>query len=189
MSDDPYWVPPLIGDRKKFLDPTKNPSFEYLKVAYFVAEAVVIPENKPQGTITGGMERDVGTIATVLDPRERNPQQGQSSLLGLFECIDDHEVANALLDTRRPGCAGRAADDARPGDLHHDRRARPAGGRLQRTAPRILMPYTPPYYPELLEAYGLAGVKDLLAYKWDIVAQYGGKVENFPAKLTASSRS
>ena len=35
-KNDPYWVAPLIGDRKKFLDPQKNPSFEYLKVAYFV---------------------------------------------------------------------------------------------------------------------------------------------------------
>ena len=28
---DPYWVAPLIGDRKDFLDPNKNPSFEYLE--------------------------------------------------------------------------------------------------------------------------------------------------------------
>ncbi len=65
---DPYWVPQLTGDRKKYLDPKHNPSFEYLKVAYFVAEATVIPESSPKGTLTGGMEQDVGIIAAIVNP-------------------------------------------------------------------------------------------------------------------------
>ena len=183
-KNDPYWVPPLIGDRKKFLDPTKNPSFEYLKVAYFVAEAVVIPDSKPKGTITGGMERDVGTIAAVLNPRHDETHNDTLGFFGLFECINNHEVADALLNTAAAWLRGQGCNAMRgPATFTMtDELGLLVDG--FNDAPRILMPYTPPYYPELLEAYGLAGVMDLLAYKWDMMAQYGGKVENFPAKLT-----
>ena len=78
---DPYWVPQLTGDRKKYLDPKHNPSFEYLKVAYFVAEATVIPESSPKGTLSGGMEQDVG-IGMAQQPlivRDFHPAQHQPS--------------------------------------------------------------------------------------------------------------
>ena len=34
---DPYWVPPLIGDRKKMMDPNKNAFFEHSEVDFFMA--------------------------------------------------------------------------------------------------------------------------------------------------------
>ena len=50
-------------------------------------------------------------------------------------------------------------------------------------APRILMTYNPPYYPELLAAYGFKGAMDLYAYKFDLIEQFGGTVDGFPPKL------
>src|SRR5450759_4602646 len=35
---DPYWVPPFISERVDFLNPKKNPSFEHMEVALFLAE-------------------------------------------------------------------------------------------------------------------------------------------------------
>jgi hypothetical protein len=35
--DDPHWVPPLLLERRAFLDPRKNPVFEYADVQPFVA--------------------------------------------------------------------------------------------------------------------------------------------------------
>ena len=35
---DPYWVPPLIMDRKKILSKEKNPFFEHGNAEYFLAE-------------------------------------------------------------------------------------------------------------------------------------------------------
>lgn len=182
-KSDPYWVPPLIGDRKKFLDPAKNPSFEYLKVAYFVAEALVIPENTPKGTITGGMEQDVGTIAAVINPRHNETHNDKIGFFGLFECINSHEVADALLDAAAGWLRGQGYNGMRgPATFTMTDEV----GLLVdgfNDEPRILMPYNPPYYPELVEVYGLKGVMDLYAYKWDMIAQYGGKVENLPPKL------
>lgn len=181
---DPHWVPPLIGDRKKFLDPEHNPSFEYLEVAYFVAEALVKPEDQPADALpVGGMEQIVGTIAAIVNPRHNEIHNDRVGFFGLFECINDYEVAEALLDAaaqwlrqhgltamRGPitftqwdeyGCLVDGFDDS----------------------PRILMTYNMPYYPEFFETYGLEGAMDLYAYKWDLVEQFGGQVENLPPKL------
>ncbi|MEZ4769691.1 MAG: hypothetical protein R2844_14830 [Caldilineales bacterium] len=182
-KSDPYWVAPLIGDRKKFLDPKHNPSFEYLQVAYFVADAVVIPENTPKGTITGGMEQDVGTIAAVINPRHNETHNDRVGFFGLFECINSHEVADALLDAAAGWLRGRGCTAMRgPATFTMTDEV----GLLVdgfNDEPRILMPYNPPYYPEMVEAYGLKGAMDLYAYKWDMIGQYGGKAENLPPKL------
>ena len=182
-KNDPYWVAPLIGDRKKFLDPQKNPSFEYLKVAYFVAEAIVIPENSPKGTITGGMEQDVGIIAAVINPRHNETHNDKLGFFGLVECINNHEVADALLDAAAGWLRGQGYNAMR-GPVTFtmtDEIGLLVDG--FNDEPRILMPYNPPYYPELLEAHGLKGAMDLYAWKWDMIAQYGGKAENLPPKL------
>jgi hypothetical protein len=34
---DPHWVPPLLIERKRFLDPGQNPYFELAEVQCFVA--------------------------------------------------------------------------------------------------------------------------------------------------------
>lgn len=181
---DPYWVPPLIGDRKKFLDSKHNPSFEYLQVAYFVAEATVIPDNTPKGTITGGMEQDVGTIAAIVNPRHNEIHGDDIGFFGLFECINSHEVANALLDAAAAWLSGQGRSAMRG----------PATFTMTDEVgllidgfgdmPRLMMPYNHPYYPELLEAYGLEKVMDLYAYHLDMVKLYGGTPEGLPPKLT-----
>src|SRR5262245_43684898 len=51
--DDPLWVPPLVMERRDFLDPRKNPFFEFGQVQLFLARR-------------GG--RVVGRIAAVDDP-------------------------------------------------------------------------------------------------------------------------
>ncbi len=180
---DPYWVPPLVGDRKKFLDPKHNPSFEYMQVAYFVAEAVVIPDNTPKGTITGGMEQDVGTIAAIINPRHNEIHGDDIGFFGLFECINSHEVANALLDAAAAWLRGQGRSAMRG----------PATFTMTDEVgllidgfgdmPRILMPYNHPYYPELLEAYGLQKAMDLYAYHFDMQQLYGGTPEGLPPKL------
>lgn len=35
---DPYWVPPLINERKDFLDSEHNPFFEHARAQYFIAK-------------------------------------------------------------------------------------------------------------------------------------------------------
>ncbi len=181
---DPYWVPPLVADRKKFLDPKHNPSFEYLKVAYFVAEATVIPDNTPKGTITGGMEQDVGTIAAIVNPRHNEIHGDDIGFFGFFECINSHEVASALLDAAAAWLRGQGRSAMR-GPLSFTMTDE-VGLLIDGFGdmPRLMMPYNHPYYPELLEAYGLEKAMDLYAYHLDTVKLYGGTPEGLPPKLT-----
>ena len=51
--DDPNWVPPLIRDEKRFLDPAHNPFFKHAEVEHFLAwrngEAVGFPDQRVKG--------------------------------------------------------------------------------------------------------------------------------------------
>jgi GNAT superfamily N-acetyltransferase len=181
---DPYWVPPLIGDRKKFLDPKHNPSFEYLQVAYFVAEATVIPDHTPKGTITGGMEQDVGTIAAIVNPRHNEIHDDDIGFFGLFECINNQQVVNALLDAAAAWLRGQGRSAMR-GPLSFTMTDE-VGVLIDGFGdmPRIMMPYNHPYYPDLLEAYGLDKAMDLYAYHLDMMKLWGGTPEGLPPKLT-----
>ncbi len=180
---DPYWVPQLTGDRKKYLDPKHNPSFEYLKVAYFVAEATVIPESSPKGTLTGGMEQDVGIIAAIVNPRHNEVYHDTVGFFGLFDVINSHEAANALFDAAGAwlGAQGCTVMRGPVTFTISDEVGLLVDGFDD--APRIMMTYNPPYYPELLAAYGFKGAMDLYAYKFDLIEQFGGTVDGFPPKL------
>ena len=180
---DPYWVPPLVADRLKFLDPKHNPSFEYMQAAYFIAEAVVIPDHAPKGVMAGGMEQDVGMIAAILNPRHNEIHGDNIGFFGFFESINSQEVAHALLQAAETWLRehGRSAMRGPLSFTMTDEVGLLVDG--LNDAPRILMPYNPPYYQELLESYGLEGVMDLYAYHFDLQALFGGDPNNLPAKL------
>jgi GNAT superfamily N-acetyltransferase len=82
-ENDPVWVPPLIIERKEFLDQEKHPFFKHGAAALFLAKSG---------------EEIVGRIM-ASDDRNYNELHGTNvGCFGLFECIDDHEVAAALFD-------------------------------------------------------------------------------------------
>src|SRR4051812_11467019 len=73
-GNDPNWVPPLFMERKDFLDPRKNPWFQFGKVELFLARR-------------GG--KVVGRIAAVDDPSYNKFHGTKLGFFGMFECIDD----------------------------------------------------------------------------------------------------
>ena len=84
--DDPYWVPPLIGERMNHFDPNHNPFFQHAEAQFFRA-------------VRGGTT--VGTIAAIADdvhPRVWNEPVG---FFGVFEAVEDYKVAAALFSTAR----------------------------------------------------------------------------------------
>jgi hypothetical protein len=78
---DPAWVPPLIIERKEFLDREKHPFFEHGTAEFFLARR------------DGEM---VGRIAASDDPKYNALHGSNVGCFGMFESIDDQEVANAL---------------------------------------------------------------------------------------------
>ena len=74
--DDPAWVPPLLIERKEFLDRKKHPFFEHGDAALFLARS--------EGEI-------VGRIMASDDPNYNSLHQTNVGCFGLFECINDRD--------------------------------------------------------------------------------------------------
>lgn len=162
--DDPYWVPPLINERREFLSKEHSPFFEHARVEYFLAH---------RGT------KVVGIIAAFTNDKYNEFQGVNTGFFGFFEVLDDHEAAAALLSA--------AEDWARKAG--HETILGPAQFSTNDEvgllvdgfddAPRILMTYNPPRYMTYLDAAGYQKAMDLLAYK--MLAQ--GFMDNIPPKV------
>jgi GNAT superfamily N-acetyltransferase len=82
-KNNPYWVCPLQSDVKKIFDPSFN---KYLKDGEAQAFVLLDDNNKP-----------AGRVATFID-HKRNREQGTAAGgIGYFECIDNKDMAAALL--------------------------------------------------------------------------------------------
>jgi hypothetical protein len=77
------WVPPLIFERRQFLNRSKNPYFDHADAEYFLAWR----DGEP-----------VGRITAQVDRRWDEYQGGSDGMFGFFDSTDDPAVAAALLD-------------------------------------------------------------------------------------------
>lgn len=165
--DDPYWVPPLISERKDFLDPQKNPFFEHSEVELFLAQ------------------RDgetVGTIAAIINDNHNAFHEEKAGFFGLFEVIEDYAVADGLLTTARDWVKAKGMDVIRgPMNMSiNDECGLLVDG--FDSSPVVMMTYNPRYYVNLIERFGFVKAKDLYAYivSTDI---FNSKIENIPSKF------
>ncbi|MFA5619764.1 MAG: GNAT family N-acetyltransferase [Weeksellaceae bacterium] len=79
---NPYFVPPIISEEVKDLNPQDNPVFENIKPHYFLAYR--------NGEI-------VGRVAAFINWTEVKNQGAEKIRFGHFDVIDDLEVTKALL--------------------------------------------------------------------------------------------
>lgn len=166
--DDPSWVKPLEMERRDFLDPKKNPFFEYGEVALFLARR-------------GGAV--VGRIAAIRNPRHMEEHGTKEGFFGLFECMNDAGIARVLLDTAAAWLRERGMN-AMLGPANFS--SNQDWGLLIDgfgTPPAIMMPHNPPYYAALLDACGLTKVKDLYAFELSSSAQPPEKVVRIAEKM------
>jgi GNAT superfamily N-acetyltransferase/ribosomal protein S18 acetylase RimI-like enzyme len=150
---DPHWVAPLEMERRDFLNPRKNPFFDFGEVQLFLARR-------------GGQV--VGRIAAVKDPRYNEFHGTKWGFFGLFESINDVGVARALLDTAERWARERGFDTL-VGPMNFSTNAE-CGLLVEGfdKPPAVLMTYNPAYYGTLFEACGLGKAKDL--YAWELSA-------------------
>lgn len=149
-KNDPNWVPPLIKDVKFKLDRARHPFFDHAKMELFMA-------------IQG--KHVVGRIAVILDERHNEFHQEHTGFFGMFECIENDDVAQALFSTAESWCREEGMDRIRgPVNLSMNDEC---GFLLEGfdSSPVIMMTYNPKYYLDLSERYGFVKAKDLYAYK------------------------
>jgi len=163
--DDPYWVPPLVTERRAFIDPQKNPFFEHADAAFFLTE-------RPNGEV-------IGTIAATVDHDYNVFQEVQVGWFGLFEVVKEYPVAEALLSTARDWVREQGMS-AILGPVNLSTNAEYAllieGFD---SPPVVMMTYNPPYYAQFIERFGFGKVRDLYAYLFDAIYQS----RNIPPKL------
>ncbi|MCY1033086.1 N-acetyltransferase [Corallococcus sp. BB11-1] len=166
--DDPNWVPPLEMERKDFLDPKKNPFFDYAEVELFLARR--------------GSEV-VGRVAAIKNPRHMEVHGTKEGFFGLFECVNDAGVARGLLDAASAWLKARGIDRLLgPANFSSNQ----DWGLLVEgfdTPPALMMPYNPTYYLGLLETCGFTKAKDLWAYELSSSAEPPEKVARIAEKI------
>jgi GNAT superfamily N-acetyltransferase len=151
--NEPNWVPPLLFDRRRFLDRSRNPFFKHAEVELFLAWRGDTP---------------VGRISAQVDRNFNEFQHNEWGMFGFFECENDPEVAHALLSTAEEWLRARNRDRmVGPMDFTTNDEC----GILVEgydLLPTILTNWHHRYYPGLIEGAGLTKAMDLYMWSLDV---------------------
>jgi len=145
------WVPPLLFERRRFLDRKRNPFFRHAEAEYFLAWR----DQRPVGRISAHIDRNLNEF-----------QRNAWGLFGFFECEQDPEAAGALVSAAQDWLRARERDRiVGPMDFTTNDECGLLIDGYDRQ-PTILTAYHHPYYRALLEGVGFSKAMDL--YMWDL---------------------
>ena len=154
-ANDPHFVPPLRSEVRALIGGIKgNPWFEHGRAMFWIVER--------SGEV-------VGRISAQIDQLVLTHMGAGTGHWGMFECIDDQDVADLLLQTAEDWLRSQGMVRAQgpfslsiwdePGLLveGYDR------------APTVMMGHHLPWYRRQIEARGYTGIKDL--HTWGLKIQ------------------
>jgi GNAT superfamily N-acetyltransferase len=152
--NEPHWVPPLVYERRRFLDRRKNPFFTHGEAEYFLAWR----DGEVVGRITAQIDRDFNAF-----------HGNEWGMFGFFESEDDPAVAQALLDAADGWLRERGRDRmVGPMDFTMNDESGIVIDGFERP-PMIKQPYHPRYYQALVEgAGGMEKAQDLLMWNLEV---------------------
>ncbi len=157
-AGDPHWIPTLRRVQRERLDPGQTPFLRYGQAQLFLAERGGVP---------------VGRISAQINPLHDEKWGESAGFFGHFDCMDDPEAASALFEAAESWLRERGAVFSR-GPFSFT--INDESGCLVEgfdTPPMIAMPHGRRWFPELIEANGYKGVKDLWAYRYPVDAPLG----------------
>jgi GNAT superfamily N-acetyltransferase len=168
---NPHWVPPLKSDVKFLLSTTKNPFFRHAEAACYLA--------RRNG-------ETVGRIAAIIDRNHIKFHNEQAGFFGFFECLPDYAIARELLEKATGWFKERGIEIMR-GPVNPSTNDE-CGFLLEGFdfPPMVMMTYTPAYYLDYMERYGMTKARDLYAYMaviGDLAA--GGRLERIASAVKA----
>lgn len=154
-KDDPNYVPELFIAQRDMLTPGKHPFHDHSKVQLFLAY-----EGK----------EIIGRIAAIRNNNHNALHNSTDGFFGFFECINDQETANLLLEAAEKWLT----------DQNLNTIIGPVNFSTNETcallvegfegSPMVMMPYNPSYYLQLLENRGFTKRVDLRAYYYKVGA-------------------
>jgi GNAT superfamily N-acetyltransferase len=165
--DDPNWVPPLLSDQMRALDPAKGLFYRSADVVLLIA--------RREGAI-------LGTVAAFVKRRPGQEDGAEEGGFGFFEAVDDDASVQALLDAAFDWLRARGVTVVR-GPMNFNNNDCPGVLIAGADCPPVMLEaHTPPYYQGLLERYGM--VKDHDLYAWRACrSQVGEELSNVPPEL------
>jgi hypothetical protein len=150
--DDPAWVPALKPELRKHLSKKHNPFFDNGEAELFLA-------------LRGGVV--VGRISAQVDLAHNARYEEKTGFFGFFETENDRAVSDALLDAAAAWLRNRGMTRIRGPfsfNINH-----PTGLLVEgfEHPPYLEMTHNLPYYPELVEQWGMVKAKDMFAWRYD----------------------
>ncbi len=153
-KNDPLWVPPLLPQRMRQLNPQKGTFFNHGEADFFLAFR--------DGEISG-------TIMAAVDHSSNQSRGLQDCMFGFFECVDDQRVASQLFNTAASWAREKGLNRL-IGPFHQDYDSAYGiliEGRDRR--PAISCGHTPAYYEQLVTNQGFKPLRpDNIAYAVDL---------------------
>lgn len=153
-KDHPLWIPPLKKQELELISQDRHPFWQTATRELFIA----CRDGKP-----------LGRIAAIIDAKY-NAYAGEAcGSFGFFECENDPEAVFSLLNAASAWLTEAGMTFMRGPfnpSMNYTCGTLVSGFEL---APALMMPWNPPWYPGLLETWGLRKEQDLFAYVIDSV--------------------
>jgi len=172
-AHDRAWVPPLIMERKAFIDRDRHPFYKHGDAALFLA--------RKNGEI-------VGRIMASDDPNYNAQHQSNVGCFGLFDCVDDADVAAALFD-RASRWVGEKGRSELIGPIDYSTNY--TCGLLVEGfehPPTLLTTHNPPYYERLIENCGFSRVIDFFAWWFSDPSAATARLRKLATRLEPRAR-
>ena len=156
-----FWVPPFWTEFKGFFK-IKNPFWSHAECRLFIAKK----KNKV-----------VGRIAAIIDYKFCETVGKNIGYFGFFECIEDFNCAEALLQSAQNWLESKNMTTVR-GPI--DGRVDVGLGFLYNGfdfLPSLLSSYNPEYYISFAQKFGMKKVRDFIAYYIDLTKPFPNKLK------------
>lgn len=146
---DPNWIPPLRTNQMELLNYKSHPFYDTNRIQTFVA----MRDDRP-----------VGRIAAIYNQNHLDRFKDDRGFFGFFECEEDQEATNGLLDAAHQWLKDQGLQHMR-GPMNPSMNYE-CGMLIEGfdRPPTFMMTYNPPYYPQQMEQYGLHKAQDMFAF-------------------------
>lgn len=178
-KNDPNWVPPLKREVYTFLDRAKHPFYEFGFAQAFLA----LRDGQP-----------VGRVLAADDPVTNKRKETNLGTWGMFECVEDPQVAKALLDAAYDWSHKNYGREKIIGPMtfstNYDM------GLLSKgfdTPPKIGMCYNPQYYDRIVRDAGAVKCQGLYAWWFgrsdEMLQKWQKRIDWFQKRSSITYRS
>ncbi len=171
-GENPCYVPPIWMDEKKAYTGKDNPILKNSNFELFLA---LDDEDRP-----------IGRTIAYIDHTFNKYYNVKMGFFGAFECMDDAQAAQLLIDAAEGWLRERGMDAVR-GPIHPVAENWGFVYMGYDTPPVYMSPWNPEYYHGFFTGSGYGKAKDLMVYEADIEKGYAlpGRFDDFIARYQA----